>query len=84
MNRTTDWKLVALGLIVGAVGAWVLSSRPADAQVRFTECTAATMWAGRGADLATARVAQTVRIPAGWTPIGGTNRGGEPAIIICR
>lgn len=75
-----------LGIVAGIAIGVGLEARPASAQVaRFTECTSATMWISSGADMNQGRLEQTVRIPPGWTVIGGggTNRP-QPSLIICR
>lgn len=79
--------LIATFFTLAGLGGGVLlaSSPPASAQARFTECTSATMWVSSGRDLNAGNPAQAVRIPAGWTPIGGGGvRGMEPVLIICR
>ncbi|MEM1418323.1 MAG: hypothetical protein AAGH15_25735 [Myxococcota bacterium] len=54
---------------------------------QFTECTAVSLWMGRGVNLnERGTIAQTVRVPPGWSVVGGGARpqNFEGVMIICR
>lgn len=47
---------------------------------QMTECVAVNTWVGRGRALNAGQFPEAVRVPPGWTPIGG---GGDGVIIFC-
>jgi hypothetical protein len=58
-------------------------AQPPDAM--FTECAAVTMYVNAGRSINAGREpVNTLRVPEGWTPVGGTTRGGEPTLLLCR
>lgn len=90
-----SWKLVATGGAIAvagmAFGAWVFGVRPASAQASgFRECIIARQESldtnGDGV-IARPDPGHTVRIPSGWTPIGGGGLwpGNDTStIVFCR
>jgi len=51
----------------------------------YSQCFAVTLYAISGRALnGGGNPRATVNIPAGWTPVGGTQHGDEPAMILCR
>ncbi|MGC4122256.1 MAG: hypothetical protein QM765_48270 [Myxococcales bacterium] len=84
---------VALAALLGLAGGLLLQTGRADAQAAtgpraYTECFAATLYDMRGKDLNEgAAPSKTVKIPPGWTPIGGGGglRGDTtPTVVLCR
>jgi len=58
---------------------------------RYSECFATTMWMNYGEDVNDGEIPKTVKIPEGWTPVGGGFGGnnafkgnGEAVIILCK
>lgn len=80
---------ISVAFILGAVFA-VTQITPAFAaqDKQFTECMGVITWFGRGRDVNAGRLPKKrLRVPAGWTPIGGggpSDDGVEPYIILCK
>lgn len=53
-------------------------------RAQFTECFAARAWDASGRAVNSGRLPQTLRIPPGWTPVGGGALGGDGVVILCR
>lgn len=55
---------------------------------QYTECVAISLWVGSGRSLNEAgQIPESVRVPSGWTPVGGGARGEtgrEGMMILCR
>ena len=72
----------------------MLRTERADAQTAagpraFTECVAASLYDIRGKDLNDGQSpGKTVKLPVGWSPVGGTVVGAgtatTPAVVLCR
>lgn len=90
----TDWKLVfaggAIGILGMGAGAWLFGSPRAEAQQGpFTQCIIArqeSLDTNNQGQIETPRIDRTIRIPSGWTPIGGGGLVGEwvGTVIVCR
>lgn len=62
-------------------------SMQVNQELAFKECFAVSLWMVAGRNLSESYAPQkTVKIPTGWTPIGGSARGqgNEGAMILCR
>lgn len=83
MNESR-WKwiaVLALGMVAGLAMAQVLSVRSVSAQPRqWQECFGSTLYNTSGRRLNSGDVPERVRVPSGWTPIGGDVAG----IVFCR
>ena len=78
--------LVVLGLLLG-VSVSVLFSHPlASAQTGYSECGFLTLPnASNGAELAGRPPEHPIRVPPGWTPIGGGQYVDRlPGVVVCR
>jgi hypothetical protein len=60
--------------------------------VEYTECFAAKLWTGEGAAVSAGDIPKTVKVPPGWTVVGGTTASAvvgmavwaAPAMVLCR
>ena len=60
--------------------------------VEYTECFAAKLWTGEGAAVSAGEIPKTVKVPLGWTVVGGTTASAAvgmavwpaPAMVLCR
>lgn len=77
--------LVALGIVLGLVVAALLIQPSVRAQTAYSECGFLTMPnASNGAEMAGRPPQHPIRIPPGWTPVGGgTYRDGLPGVVVC-
>ena len=77
--------LVALGVVVGAGVSALVVQPSVRAQASYSECGFLTMPnASNGADMAGRAPEHPIRIPSGWTPVGGgTYRDQLPGVVVC-
>jgi len=51
----------------------------------YSECFGASMWLTPGRSLNDGRLPKkTVKVPEGWTVVGGGSSKGKPVMILCR
>ena len=87
-------RIVAIGVLlaVAALGVQLLAARAVRAQTPppgYTECFAVSLWAVQGRELNEGELPKKrVKVPAGWTPVGGTVVGAgsaaNPGMVLCR
>ena len=67
-------------------GAYAEESSGGDeAKNKPTECVAVELWTVSGKSINRGdEPKHTVKIPEGWTLVGGSGGGGHPTIVICR
>lgn len=79
----TQVLLVVLGASIGVAATSLFVGAGARAQTGFSACGYLTI-PGNGGSMGGQPPAQTVSIPAGWTPVGGANfRGGIAGVVVC-
>lgn len=76
-----------------AQGGMTPAAPPAPpAGVQYTECFAAKLWTGEGGAVSAGEIPKTVKVPPGWTVVGGTTASAvvgmavwaAPAMVLCR
>ncbi|HCF56945.1 MAG TPA: hypothetical protein DFS52_02985 [Myxococcales bacterium] len=88
-------KRLVLGVaVVGVAGFAVIAGRAGGAHAQetrpgFNECIAVSLYATSGRDFNAGNLPdKTVKIPAGWTVVGGTVVGAgtstSPGMVLCR
>lgn len=83
---------IVAALALGALGAQLVGARAASAQApssQFKECFAVSLYAVSGRELSAGALPdKMVKVPAGWTPVGGTVTGSgsatQPGMVLCR
>ncbi|MBI5548041.1 MAG: hypothetical protein HY901_29525 [Deltaproteobacteria bacterium] len=87
----TGVALVCLGVLAGSAlfGAGAQAQAQAPRAGQYAECIGVTLWEMRGKDLNAGEApSKTVKVPAGWTVVGGSASGNQasilPSMIICR
>lgn len=83
---------IVFALSTGVLGTLLVQSQSAEAQTypqQFSECFSATLYGFDGAALPAGprgwRPPRTVRVPVGWTPVGGLGpQGHHGAVVLCR
>lgn len=80
-----------MGVVIGVLVACLvgIGLRTAEAQrarpQQYRECMSARGWHTSGENVNQGRISRTVRVPRGWTPIGGGgNVGGYTIFVMCR
>ena len=83
--------LIFAGMFIGCAAAVSIpavtaqTGTEAAAPGQFSECFATTVTLVRGVDLNEGEMPErTVRVPPGWTPIGGGAAQGGSVAILCR
>ena len=79
--------LLANQITPSAIAQTGTFSAPAFAEPQYSECFAVTLWLHTGRALNKGALPKKmIRIPVGWTPIGGSGRGqtNEGVMILCR
>lgn len=101
MGKRTSIALILLVAVVSCAIGMVLtnqmtpsaiaqtgsSSATTYAETQYSECFAVTLWLHTGRALNKGAIPRKiVRIPVGWTPVGGGARGqaNEGVLILCR
>ncbi len=81
---------VAVAAAVGGIAVGLIGGASAqEPRPGFSECVAVSLYATSGRDFSAGSLPdKTVKIPAGWTVVGGTvvGAGGAatPGIVVCR
>ena len=82
------WKAIAIALalvLLGATLGQVLVPPAQAGNSGFTECAAASLYPIAGKALNKGKEPRkTVKVPAGWEPVGGAGVGSESFVILCR
>lgn len=84
-SRRMALALVLAGL-TGAASSWLVRQPPARAQTRFAECAALSIPHASNGERQHGGVPENpIRMPQGWTPVGGGQyRDTIPVVIVCR
>lgn len=85
MRRILFGSTVIIAFVLGCVTAQstVLDATAAPGP-SAGECFASTLWWEEGKKVNEGTVPKTVFIPAGYQPVGGTNLGPNPAVVLCK
>lgn len=65
----------------------VAHDNPYNSQIikPFTECFSASMWVYSGRSINNGEnPTKTVKVPLGWSVVGGGSSSGEPVVIMCK
>lgn len=95
MNKATapsmlTWliTLAAVAIFAAISGVNLHHAGQAATGPQFTECFAAKVWQGDGPSVSAGEIPKTLKIPAGWTVVGGTTaafgNSAAPAALLCR
>lgn len=78
--------LLGFGILLGAVLSTFLTERSVGAQATYSQCAFLTIpGASNGADLGGRTPEHPIRVPAGWTPVGGGEFNVRlPGVVVCR
>jgi hypothetical protein len=75
----------AFGLLLAGILLGQFVSARAQSAKPFRECVGAQLVHVSANTLnVAAQVVKTLKIPAGWTPIGGASSGDQPLVVLCR
>jgi hypothetical protein len=88
LARMRTPQLILLCLAMLSVGGLLGQLAFAQAQAgtkQYSQCFGALTWVYSGSDMNNGeKPTKLVRIPAGWTPVGGGGKGTEGIVILCR
>jgi hypothetical protein len=70
--------LVGAGCVLGQL----LRAEAQTPSAAFKECFAARLWNDDAETIMAGKLPKMLKLPAGWTPVGGT--GSVPMVILCR
>ena len=76
--------LAIVALLVGGHLAGQLLHAQAQSNKQYTECFAARLWEADARAVHGGNFPKMLKVPAGWTPVGGTTTGDFPNVLLCR
>ena len=72
-------------LLFSSASAYAGDDASKSTSGQFTECIAVELWTMSGKALNKGKEPKkTVKIPEGWTVVGGGGGGGHPTVTICK